>query len=73
VGDASRNYELAMERAQVVVDTLGAVRSRLSLPEIPIAAVRGLGRAGEGIFDNNFPEGRIFSRMVRVTVNRRPR
>lgn len=73
VGDASRNYELAMERAQVVVDTLGAVRSRLSLPEIPIAAVRGFGRAGEGIFDNNFPEGRIFSRMVRVTVNRRPR
>lgn len=70
VGDASRNYELAMERAQVVVDTLSGIRNRLSLPEIPIAAVRGLGGAGEGIYDNNFPEGRIFSRMVRVTVNR---
>lgn len=73
VGDASRNQELAMERAAGVADTLRAIRDRLSLPGIPISAVRGLGGAGEGIYDNNYPEGRIFSRMVRVTVNRRPR
>lgn len=73
VGDAARNRELAMERAQRVVDTLLTIRRRLALPAIPISQVRGQGESGESRFDNSRPEGRIFSRMVRVTVNRRTR
>lgn len=71
VGDVAHNRGLASERARNVADTLRGIRSRLSMPAISISAVRGIGEVGEGLFDNNLPEGRIFSRMVRVTVNRR--
>ena len=47
------------------------VRNRLSLPELVVTKVSGSSESSDEVFDNNLPEGRIFSRMVRVTVNRR--
>ena len=70
VGDAEHNRELAIQRARNVEKTLQDVRSRLSLPELLITNVRGVSEGNDELFDNNLPEGRIFSRMVRVTVNR---
>ncbi|MGE3800024.1 MAG: OmpA family protein [Candidatus Kapaibacterium sp.] len=70
VGDAEYNRELALQRARNVEKTLQEVRRRLSLPELLITNVRGSSEASDDVFDNNLPEGRIFSRMVRVTVNR---
>ncbi|MCE2502818.1 MAG: OmpA family protein [Chlorobi bacterium] len=70
VGDALRNRELALERARNVEKRLQSVRFSLSLPELSVTSVRGSGESSSDTFDNNLPEGRIFSRMVRITVNR---
>ena len=70
VGDDQRNRELALERARKVEEALQDVRTRLSLPELSITNVKGSSESSTEAFDNNLPEGRIFSRMVRITVNR---
>ena len=71
VGDVRHNRELALQRAQNVEAALQNVRNRLSLPELVVTKVSGSSESSDEVFDNNLPEGRIFSRMVRVTVNRR--
>lgn len=71
VGDAERNRQLASDRANNVAERLRSARRDLRFDgEIEIE-VRGSGETDRVEFDNNLPEGRIFSRMVRVTIHRR--
>ena len=71
VGDDARNYELAQQRADTVAAAVSEARRRLGLPALTITTVRGAGNGEDGeTTDNGLPEGRIFSRMVRVTVSR---
>ncbi len=67
VGDAERNLVLSRERAQRVFEQLRLSRLRRGLPELAVQVVDGVGSARE-LFDNDLPEGRLLSRMVRITV-----
>lgn len=67
VGDQERNKQLSLSRARAVQDALRISRQRLNLPPLAQTAVLGLGGARE-VFNNALPEGRLLSRMVRITV-----
>jgi outer membrane protein OmpA-like peptidoglycan-associated protein len=66
VGAQERNRQLSLERARVAFAAL-LERHRARLPEEAAITVRGYGPQEE-LFDNALPEGRMFSRMVRVVV-----
>lgn len=57
VGDEDVNLRLSTERAKVAASAL----------EVPAADVRGLGESVM-LYDNNLPEGRLYSRVVNVLV-----
>lgn len=57
IGDEANNRRLALLRAQATAATLGR----------PDAQVRGIGE-DELIFDNSLPEGRLYSRTVRIQI-----
>lgn len=66
VGAQERNRQLSLERAQVAYAALQE-RHRVVLPDESATTVRGYGPQEE-LFDNALPEGRMFSRMVRVVI-----
>lgn len=57
VGDEDVNLRLSTERAKVAAAAL----------EVPVADVRGLGESVM-LYDNDLPEGRLYSRVVNVLV-----
>lgn len=57
VGDEDVNLRLSTERAKVAAAAL----------EVPVADVRGLGESLM-LYDNDLPEGRLYSRVVNVLV-----
>lgn len=67
VGDSERNLLLSRARAQHVHEALRLSRLRRGRPALAIQVVEGVGSARE-LFDNDLPEGRLLSRMVRITV-----
>lgn len=67
VGDAGRNQILSRLRAQNTAEQLRLSRARRALPPLAFPCVDGLGSSRE-LFDNDLPEGRLLSRMVRITV-----
>jgi outer membrane protein OmpA-like peptidoglycan-associated protein len=67
IGMQERNRQLSLERARVASDALHETRFRDRLPEEAAITVRGYGPQEE-LFDNALPEGRMFSRMVRIVV-----
>lgn len=71
VGDEGRNRTLARVRAQNVADALADARRGLGRPvDADRIIIRGSDADAPNDFDNALPEGRIFSRMVRVTILR---
>jgi outer membrane protein OmpA-like peptidoglycan-associated protein len=68
VGDAERNRLLSLERARGVEVALKGIKERLG-ETMPRPRVLGLGNEHE-VFENDLPEGRMLSRMVKVTINR---
>ena len=70
IGDEARNRELAGDRAANVAATLRKAREDLGFTRPVEIVIRGAGGSGGSAFDNDLPEGRIFSRMVRVTIHR---
>jgi len=69
LGDPERNVQLSLERANGVGDALNVLLHRLNLPKPSSMIARGHGHR-EQPFDNTLPEGRMLSRMVRVTISR---
>lgn len=69
LGDPERNVQLSLERANGVGDALNVLLHRLNLPKPSSMTARGHGHR-EQPFDNTLPEGRMLSRMVRVTISR---
>ncbi len=69
LGDSERNVALSLERATGVRDALTGLIRRLNVTEPSSIDARGYGDRAEP-FDNMLPEGRMLSRMVRVTVSR---
>jgi outer membrane protein OmpA-like peptidoglycan-associated protein len=67
IGAQERNKQLSLERARVVYEALHDERFRKRLPDDAAITVRGYGPQEE-LFDNALPEGRMFSRMVRVVI-----
>jgi len=67
VGDPDRNQVLSIERANRVAEELRRSRARRGKPPLPPIATTGVGSQRE-LFDNRIPEGRLLSRMVRVTI-----
>lgn len=70
VGDDQRNRQLAIDRAERVAATMREARDALGLDGDLEIQIRGSGEIDAEEFDNGLPEGRIFSRMVRVTIHR---
>lgn len=70
VGDDQRNRRLALDRAERVAAMMREAVEALDLDGRLDIRTHGSGEIGAGEFDNGLPEGRIFSRMVRVTVHR---
>ncbi len=70
VGDEETNRRLAVERAENVAARLRKAREELGLVRPVEIVIRGSGEPDASEFDNDLPEGRIFSRMVRVTMHR---
>lgn len=69
VGDAERNRQLSLDRARAVQSALRAIRARQGETAAVQMAVRGVGNELE-VFNNDIPEGRLLSRMVRVTISK---
>lgn len=67
IGAQERNRQLSFERAQIVYNALRQSRQRDRLPSESAITVRGYGPQEE-LFDNALPEGRMFSRMVRLVI-----
>lgn len=63
VGTSDRNRQLSQARAKGVLDALTALRQRSGQPMPRDVGTQGLGRES---FNNDLPEGRLLSRMVRV-------
>lgn len=66
VGDPERNRNLSRERADRVLEALRTSRVRRGRPPLGSLSIEGLGSERE-LFNNNIPEGRLLSRMVRMT------
>jgi outer membrane protein OmpA-like peptidoglycan-associated protein len=69
VGGPERNRQLSLERANAVAAAIRDAADRLHRPLPATISVQGLGQHG-GTITNDLPEGRILSRMVRVTISR---
>lgn len=69
VGDAERNQFLSLSRARRVQEALRLSRIRRGKVPFRQVTTAGLGNERE-LFNNNLPEGRMLSRMVRITVTR---
>jgi outer membrane protein OmpA-like peptidoglycan-associated protein len=69
VGELEHNRQLALNRAQVVRQNLLEVLRSENRPIPDDMTVQGFGGEAEP-FDNNLPEGRILSRMVKVMISR---
>jgi outer membrane protein OmpA-like peptidoglycan-associated protein len=69
VGNPERNRQLSLERAQMVRRELLELLRIAQRPGPIDLVVQGYG-GGAVPFDNNLPEGRILSRMVKVTITR---
>jgi outer membrane protein OmpA-like peptidoglycan-associated protein len=67
LGDVERNRQLSLERATVVFNALRQLQMDRSAGRPASYVVRGYGPREE-LFNNAIPEGRIFSRMVRIVV-----
>jgi outer membrane protein OmpA-like peptidoglycan-associated protein len=69
VGELEHNRQLALNRAQVVRQNLLEILRAGNRPIPDDMTVQGFGGEAEP-FDNNLPEGRILSRMVKVLISR---
>jgi outer membrane protein OmpA-like peptidoglycan-associated protein len=69
VGELEHNRQLALNRAQVVRQNLLEILRAENRPIPDDITVQGFGGEAEP-FDNNLPEGRILSRMVKVMISR---
>ncbi|MBS1911474.1 MAG: OmpA family protein [Bacteroidetes bacterium] len=67
VGDPDRNRQLSLDRARAVVAALRSIKEHDGEAMTDKVAVLGLGNERE-LFNNNLPEGRLLSRMVRITL-----
>ncbi|HVZ37676.1 MAG TPA: OmpA family protein [Candidatus Kapabacteria bacterium] len=67
VGDPDRNRQLSLDRARAVVAVLRSIKEHNGEAMTEKVAVLGLGNERE-LFNNNLPEGRLLSRMVRITL-----
>lgn len=69
LGAPESNRQLSLDRAKAVLAALRTIRERTGEPMPRKLSVLGLGAERE-IFNNDLPEGRLLSRMVRITVSR---
>jgi outer membrane protein OmpA-like peptidoglycan-associated protein len=71
-GDPGGNVQLSQARARAVLGALRTMRERAGESMPTKLSVVGLG-SDQQAYDNDLPEGRLLSRMVRVTVARQSR
>jgi outer membrane protein OmpA-like peptidoglycan-associated protein len=72
VGDAVGNRQLSLDRAKAVQSALRAIRQHAGhAVASQQMTVHGLGNEQE-VFNNDLPEGRLLSRMVQITIMKRP-
>lgn len=70
VGAEQTNRRLALDRAENVAARLRMARQELGFDSAVDIVISGSGASDASEFNNDLPEGRIFSRMVRVTIHR---